>query len=274
MKIIAFGDLHYFAGDIESAVFNRQTKLVQYAVPMLEALTEKNRREHKADLAVNLGDLIQDANDHDTDIEALGFMFDKLDRMGCPCYSILGNHDLKMMDSVREVEEIMGYKSSYSFDTDGYHLVFLTTEVRPELGISRGGCYKAHYLSEETLEWLREDLGANSLPTVVFTHYGLAENPEIDDECMFMKNRADLKKILREDGSILAVFSAHLHISDVIDEDGVRYYVIGSMIADPTASDNPSGDYVIIELEDGKISVTDHKIKKDELVINRNGEKI
>ena len=148
MKIIVFADVHYFAGDIEGAIFDKRKKLVQYSLPMLDRLIEKINNEHQADLAVNLGDLIQDTTEHDGDIEALKFMFEKLKAIKCRTCSVLGNHDLKMMDSVSEVEDIMGEKSTYSFNRDGWHLVFLTTEVRPELGTARGGCYKAQYLSE------------------------------------------------------------------------------------------------------------------------------
>ena len=59
MKIIVFADLHYFAGDIERAIFNTKKKLVRYALPMLDALSERIKKEHKARFAVNLGDLIQ-----------------------------------------------------------------------------------------------------------------------------------------------------------------------------------------------------------------------
>ena len=71
MKIIAFADVHYFAGDLESAIFNTKRKLVSYALPMLDRITEKINNEYKPDLAVNLGDIIQDTTKHDEDLEAL-----------------------------------------------------------------------------------------------------------------------------------------------------------------------------------------------------------
>jgi hypothetical protein len=126
-------------------------------------------------------------------------------------------------------------------------------------------------MSRENISWLREDLKKNSLPTLIFTHYGLAENPEISDGCMFMKNRAEIKEIIKNDKSILAVFSGHQHVPSVIDEDGVRYYVLGSMIADESMTDTPLGEYLEIDLEDGEIKVTERRIKKDELRIDGNG---
>ena len=60
MKIIVFADVHYFAGDLATAIFNKRNKLVQYALPLLDSLAEKARGEHRADICVNLGDIIQD----------------------------------------------------------------------------------------------------------------------------------------------------------------------------------------------------------------------
>ena len=265
MKIILFSDLHYFAGDLDKAIFNTSKKLVKYALPMLDRLTEKANGEHGADIVINLGDSIQDTTCHDKDIEALTFIFDRLKKINCPCYSILGNHDLKMMDSVAEVEEILGQKSTFSIDRDGYHLVFLTTEVRCELGTERGGCYKAQYLSEKDVEWLREDLKNNTLPTLIFTHYALAEDPEINDECMFMKNREDVKRILRKDKNVKAVFSGHQHIQKTVLEDGLTYYLVGSMIAGTEIPDTPAGIYMEIDLEKERITVNERRITKEEL---------
>ena len=265
MKIILFSDLHYFAGDIDKAIFNTSEKLVKYALPILDKLIEKANEEAGADIVINLGDTIQDTTEHDKDIEALKFVFERLKKFSCPCYSILGNHDLKMMDSVSEVEAIMGYESTYSLDLANYHLVFLTTEVRSELGTERGGCYKAQYLSEKSIKWLEEDLKQNMLPALIFTHYALAEDDSRNDECMFMKNRAEVKKILREDENVKAVFSGHQHIQKILYEDGLTYYVVGSPIADKTRTDNPSGIYIEIDLGKDSFTVTEKKITKAEL---------
>ena len=247
MKIIAFADLHYFAGDIEKAIFNTSRKLVAYALPLLDALTEIINKDSEVDLAVNLGDVIQDTTEHDADIEALKFIFGRLEGIRPPCYSVLGNHDLKMMDSALEVEEIMGRKSSLSIDMGGWHLVFLSTEVRPELGTERGGCYKAQYLAEETLKWFGEDLAKTKLPTMIFTHFALADDESVTDPCMFMKNRDEVKKIIEESGKVKAVFSGHQHITKTIIENEIPYYLLGSMIG--TEKENGVPDAVYLEIE-------------------------
>ena len=149
MKILVFADLHYYGGDISQ--FNSEYKMVEFAVPMLEQLIETASREDVS-LVVNLGDIIQDTDNKERDLECLRFMFEYLEKFRCPCYSVLGNHDLRMMDSTEEVEKIIGYEASrYSIDIEGFHLVFLTTDVFPELGTDRGGSCKTRILSEEGL---------------------------------------------------------------------------------------------------------------------------
>lgn len=267
MKIIVFSDLHYFAGDIETAIFNTKRKLVSYALPMLDKLTEKINSEDASTIAVCLGDLIQDTTEHDGDIEALKFISERLKAIKRPFYTLLGNHDLKMMNSVGEVEEIIGRKTTFSIDAGGWHLVFLTTEVRCELGTERGGCYKAQYLSDEHITWLREDLEKTCLPSIIFTHYALAEDESINDECMFMKNRVDVKKIIKDSGKVKAVVSGHQHLTKYISEDGIDYYLVGSPIADLEYKGEPDGAYAEIELIGEDLKLTNKRIACDELGI-------
>ena len=260
MKILVFSDLHYYGGDIETARFNTSHKLVQYAEPLLERIIAIANDEFAADICVNLGDLIQDDNDKQRDLDAFAYIYDKLSGFTCPCHSILGNHDLKMLDDIREIEDILGYSPTQSVDLGGCHLVFLSPELRPELGTGKGGCYKAQYLAEETLDWLKEDLAANTLPTVVFTHFGVAEDETIPREHMFMKNCAELKAILREDPHLLAVFSGHQHQPRKHVEDGVTYYVLDSITSGLDGSGIPAGEYAELTLENGTFTVEIKKI--------------
>ena len=258
MKAIVFADLHYYGGDISTAVFNTRQKLVAYSLPFLDEICER-AENMGADVCVNLGDSIQDSGDREIDRRALDFIFGKFRNMPCPCYSILGNHDLKMMNSREEAEKTIGYESStYSVDVQGYHLVFLTTSVRAELGTLRGGCYKTQIMSDEEIEWLRIDLEKNTLPAIIFTHFPIAEDKSIDDECMFMKNREAVKEIIRKDKNVLAVFSGHQHVTKLIEEDGVKYYLLGSLIALDEDKGSPDGVYFELELDNRRLTVTEH----------------
>lgn len=257
MRILVFADLHYFGDPIETAVFNTEKKLVQYAEPLLDKLTALLLSD---DICINLGDIIQDTNDKQKDLDCLQYMFGKLKALPCPCYSVLGNHDLKMMDTVKEAEDIAGHPSTFSMDVNGFHLVFLTTALRHENGLGRGGIFKTQYMSDDTLLWLQNDLAANTLPCLVFTHFALAEDSETEDECLFMKNRQDVKDILKQDTHLLAVFSGHQHITKTHVEDGVTYYQLGSMTACGETKGIPTGVYFELMLENGAVTVNEKHI--------------
>ena len=257
MRILVFADLHYFGDPIETALFNTKQKLVRFAEPLLEKLTALLQAD---DICINLGDIIQDTNDKQKDLDCLQYMFGKIKEMPCPCYSLLGNHDLKMMDTVKEVEDIVGHPSTFSMDVGGFHLVFFTTALRPELGLGRGGIFKTQYVSDETLLWLKKDLAANTLPALVFTHFGLAEDSTLEDECLFMKNRQAVKDILKKDKHLVAVFSGHQHRTKTHVEDGVIYYHLGSMTALGDTAGVPSGVYFELLLDDTNLTVTEKHI--------------
>ncbi len=250
-KIVVFADLHYFGDDIKTALFNTEKKLVQYAEPLLERLSGILQSQ---DLCINLGDIIQDTNDKQKDIDCLQYMFQKVKNLPCPCYSVLGNHDLKMMDTVAEVESIVGHPSTFSTDWNGYHLVFLTTELRHALGLGRGGIFKTQYMSDDTLLWLQNDLANNTLPCLVFTHFALAEDEEIADPCLFMANRQKVKDILKKDKHLKAVFTGHQHITKTHKEDGITYYVLGSMTACGEQKGVPDGVYFELDLQNDAVT--------------------
>lgn len=258
MKILVFADLHYYGGDEQR--FDSTRKLVKFAIPMLDELIKIAENEDVS-IVANLGDIIQDTNDKELDLECLEYMFDQLKRFKCPCYNLLGNHDLKMMDSIEEVEKIIGCETSrYSVDADGFHLVFLTTDVMPELGTARGGSYKTQILSEQGLDWLKKDLENNNLPCLIFTHFPLVEAENVQDECMYMKNRDDVMKIINNDNNIKAVFSGHQHTPKVLEKNGIKHYIVGSPTTSLEANGIPIGVYRMIETVGNDIIVTEHNI--------------
>ena len=78
-KIVLFSDLHY-APELPVNNGSRiERKLMQYAKPMLEKITNKINNEIKPDTAIYLGDFVEDFNDHDKDIENLNYMSQKKD---------------------------------------------------------------------------------------------------------------------------------------------------------------------------------------------------
>lgn len=149
-KVVIFSDVHYAPERPENNGSNIERKLTQYSIPLLEKLIKIINNDIKPDIAINLGDLIEDFNNHDKDIINLNFIWKFLKNIEIPFYSVTGNHDLRSMQSRNEVEKIMGYNhSTFSIDILGYHFIFLGLDVDTKLGADKQ--YREGRNSENTI---------------------------------------------------------------------------------------------------------------------------
>ena len=269
LKVVMFSDLHYAP---ERPINNGSVidrKLTDLALPLLDKLIEKINNKIKPDVVFNLGDLVEDFNDKNQDLVNLSFIWNKFKDIKVPFYSLIGNHDLRSMDSRTEVEKIMGYNhSTFSFDIKGYHFVLLGLDVNNKIGHEYGGIYKTQFISNKDLEWLKEDLKNNKLPCVVLSHFGVAEDDmkgnwwfEKNPSHALLGNRKELKEILKADKNLIAVFSGHQHWTKFNIEDNISYYVIGSMTENINDDNVPDGIYFEIELNDKNISILENHIR-------------
>lgn len=148
------------------------------------------------------------------------------------------------------------------------HIVILGTFVNNEMGTEEGGIFKTQFLSDEDLEWLKKDLSINSLPSIVCVHFGVAEDKmkgnwwfENCPETALLGNREELKNILKQDKNLLAVFSGHQHWTKNIVEEGINYYVLGSMTENISNNGIPDGVYFVVEFDGKKIDVIEKHIR-------------
>lgn len=271
-KIVIFSDLHYSPELPTNHGARIGRKLIQYSLPVLEEIINEINYVIKPDIVLNLGDLIEDCNNHDKDIENLNYIWSKLKRINAPFYSAIGNHDLRSMSSRREVEGIMGYDhSTYSIDICGIHLVFLGTYVNHQIGNGAGGILKTQFISIEDMKWLENDLKRNKFPVLVCVHFGIAEDNmkgnwwfENCPERALLSNRKEVKEILKKDKNVIGVFSGHQHWTKKVVEDDIPYYVVGSLIENIKDDGVPDGVYFIIEFDGENLEVIEKHIKEDE----------
>lgn len=127
---------------------------------------------------------------------------------------------------------------------------------------------KTQFISEEDIEWLKEDLKRNNLPSILFTHFGIAEDDmqgnwwfEKHPEYAVLGNRKEIKEILKQDKNLLGVFSGHQHWTKKTVEDGIKYYILGSLTENINNDGIPDGVYFEVELEDKKIEVKEKHLK-------------
>ena len=270
-RLIVFSDIHYLDERPNKLDFNLSRKLTQYSLEIIEKLINIiNKR--KPDVSICLGDLIEDTFNHDKDIINYTYIWNILKKINIPFYSVIGNHDLRTMNSRKEIEEIMGYKNAtFSFDLNGYHFIILTTDIREDLGGNDGGIYKAQCMSEKEIDWLKEDLIKNRLPCIIFTHFGLAEDKQIGNywfeknpEDGLMNNRQEVKEIIKSDDNVIAIFSGHQHWTKQLKEDGKNYYVVGSLTDNIDMLGIPDGIYLEVELTDRNVKIIEKHIKVED----------
>ena len=266
-KFIVFSDIHYLDKRTELLDFNLSKKLTQFSIPIIDELISKINKS-KLDMCICLGDLIEDTYTHDKDIANYIYIWNRLRKIKIPFYSVIGNHDLRTMNSRDELEKIMGINNAtFSFDLNHYHFIILSTNIREDLGSDDGGIYKAQCMSEDDINWLKDDLKKNKLPCVIFTHFGIAEDELMGnywfEKCPeegLMSNRKVIKSIIKNDDNILAIFSGHQHWTKQLYEDGKKYFVVGSLTDNVNMTGRPDGVYLEVELQGENIEIVEKHI--------------
>jgi 3',5'-cyclic AMP phosphodiesterase CpdA len=266
MKLVIFSDIHYSSDHSLGVWKGVKRKLINYSELLLDKLiTEINQQ--KPDAVIYLGDLIEDVDTLDEDISNVKYILRILKNIQPNLYLVAGNHDLRHLNS-RTLADLFGYDNlSYSVDVAGCHLVVLSPEV-VDIDGHDGGISRTRNVSKKDLQWLKQDLANNKLPSIVFTHYGLAEDEmtgnawfEGASEKALQGNRRAIKDILQSDKNLMAVFSGHQHWTKKITEQDVDYYLIGSLTENINNDGVPDAVWFEITVENNEIKVIEHHIK-------------
>ena len=77
---------------------------------------------------------------------------------------------------------------------------------------------------------------------------------------MFMKDRGAVKEILRNDPNLVAVFSGHQHVAKEIEEDGVRYLLVGALCPAPDESGTVRSEYMEVTLSGSDLTAANRVI--------------
>lgn len=264
LKICVFSDIHYVDEKPEWKV-NR--KLVEYAEPLTDKIIDKVNNEIKPDICVNLGDMIQASKNKEKDLANLEYIWEKLQGFNVPFYTLIGNHELKSVESNKEIMDVLGYENAtYGVDVNGYHLLFIGTDVNEE-----DEKYRTQYISDKDLAWIAEDLDANSdKKVIVFSHFGIAEDEmkgnfyyDKNPEGGMIINREKLKEILHKHKNILSVFCGHQHWTKAIRENGVAYYMLGALTENMNWDGIPDGVYFDVDAIDDIVRVREGHLKID-----------
>ena len=195
---------------------------------------EMNETEHP-EFVINLGDLIEDVNNRETDLRYFRESVQLLTPLTMPTYTLIGNHDVRTLTD-RDMLEILNYKRLYySFDHGDFHFIALSFTMIGNHTVDLEDI-KAEVLPDQ-LEWLTNNLSTTSKPTIVFIHYGLADDDmkgnfwfSDEPEYGLLHNRKEVRTILEKSKKVKAVISGHQHWNRMKIHDGIPYVVVTSLV--------------------------------------------
>ncbi|MEE3342555.1 MAG: metallophosphoesterase [Bacilli bacterium] len=252
-----FGDLHYID---EVPDWSDKRKLVEYSDIMLDKLIKSTNDNDKLKFIINLGDLIQSTGNKYQDLNNLKFALDKMKKIKLPIYNILGNHELKSVNSNKEIIKLFGYsKSSYSFNYDNYHFLIVGTDINHD-----DKNFKTQYVSNEDMMWIKKDLEENKgKKIIVFCHFGIIDDKEImsnywayteNGENLMLRNRKELLDILSP-YNVIGMLCGHQHWTKKLPYKNHYCYMLGSLTENIKNDGKPDGVFFDVTLDNNQISV-------------------
>ncbi|MBN1858714.1 metallophosphoesterase [Candidatus Bipolaricaulota bacterium] len=231
LRIGVIADVH--AHDLDSPIEGKwmshtETRLMQFVNAM---------NGWPADLVVQLGDFVNgwivlgiDPGDPSRIPGILAWADGLLAAFQGPRLHVLGNHDVYNLDK-SQIRTVLGLENTYdSLDANGFHLVILDVQF-DEQGDDLSHTYTgvAGFAPGFELQWLREDLAASDLPTVIFVHQRIEAFVEAWGRPL-IANAEDLRQILVEDGDVVAVFQGHDHANHHSLMDGIHYVTFEALV--------------------------------------------
>ena len=140
-------------------------------------------------------------------------------------YNVVGNHDMDGGFSREDFRQYLGMeKGYYTYLEQGYRFIVLDGNDRHE---NAPGGYPRH-VGEKQRTWLTETLSSTIEPVVVLVHQSLQNASGVD-------NGAEVRAILEAAneaagwGRVLACFSGHHHLDDLVEVNGIPYVQVNSM---------------------------------------------
>jgi Icc protein len=257
MKFAIINDMH--VGPPDSGRYKGvERKLVKESERLVKQFVNKMNESEHPEFVINLGDMIEDVNDAEIDTKYFKKAIRLLAELKAPIYYMIGNHDVRTLTS-EQIAELLGYERMYySFDKDDYHFVSLSFEMT---GDHRAGDIRAQ-LPDEQIKWLKSDLAKTSKPTIVFSHYGLADDDMVGNfwferspHLGHLANKREVRKIFEESSKVKGVFMAHQHWNRMFVHNQIPYFTVTSLVENFMNDGVASEAHTIVTLEADQVDV-------------------
>lgn len=244
---VHFGPRAYHEGKLR--------KLTDQAGALSRAFVERMQREDKPELVINLGDVIEDAN-REQDLLHYAEFVNILGGLSARVVHVAGNHD-QINLSEADLCKLWGHTGRlfYSFDQGGVHFVVLQTDEVRDTAI---------HLAAEQIEFVRTDLAATQLPTLIFMHHPASDQLLVGNRwferaphvCRVAERKA-LRSVIEASGKVLAVFNGHVHWNHLDVIAGVPYVTLQSLIEnlDADAPGRAAAAHAVVDIEPRRLLV-------------------
>ncbi len=249
----------------DSHYADREPGGIRYYRESLEKMAEFTElmNKEKVDFVIHLGDFKdEDTNRREADtLKYLKELEAIYARFKGPRFHVIGNHDVDSITKAQFIGNIentginsgLGY---YSFDKKGFHFVVLDPNFHPDGRDHNKGDFEwfESTVPQSQLDWLKADMGATKLPTVVFVHHSLYELP---DETMHVDNSEQVRRLLEASGNVVAAFHGHCHREGYSLINGIHYTLLPAMVDNSGPENNA---YAIIEgFDNGDLELTGYR---------------
>ena len=207
--------------------FDPHRKDLVHSFALLEAAVREINESVKPDFVVITGDLVERGRDR----ESLARVKAALDKLACPYYPVIGDHESRAAWA-----EVFGpERLNYTFRHGGWR--FIAADASPGA------------LDKATLAWLEGELGADAAtPTALLVHRPLvvpdlyiAAAREAYGVPLLLGNAAEVRERLLKAGNVRAVFAGHCHVGIECKSPGLSHYVAPALVG-------PGNSYRIVEM--------------------------
>ena len=252
-------DTHFYAPGTAENMTWWNTMLKEQSPAIAESFIS-TVRELDPDFIIHCGDLTDNGTP-----ESFRYAKEIMDRLACPYYVSLGNHDTfkaGAREAIAGMFENADGKFYYACDLGGLRFVFLDCaywirkdgqeDEHIDWDLYRSGEYLGVGPSRDELNWLAEELGAGvGRPTIVVAHTPFfskatypvgalprgkpvkcAATPTVDFASYCVRHEK-LMQTITSPGCVKAVLTGHWHIFDVACNEGIHHCQTGSMIEFP-----------------------------------------
>ena len=250
LRIGLLTDLHYADRAPQGTRHYRET------IPKLREAVERFN-EARLDFAVELGDLIDEADTVEGEIGHLKTIEREFAKFKGGRHYVLGNHCVWTLTKEQFFANCAAKQPFYAFDRAGFHFVMLDACHRfdgEDYG-ARNFKWNEAEIPPAQREWLQADLKAAKLPVIVFVHQRLDVTGNYG-----IKSAPEVRLMLEASGKVLAVFQGHNHVNDLREIGRIPYCTLAAMVEGSGAEKSAYG--ILDVFRDGTLKVSGFQQQK------------